>query len=152
MVNSGQLIFSESMDSFFVLFINPEHSIAHLFDSSHVCWAGLLVVMKFIIAGASCCTSDKVSTRIFVIASWITLGCWEGILVVILYLFALKVMLKCFASGQDCRTVMMMTLLFTFTEVMLADVTSSQTSGTVMVMLLPFAVIPDSCTSNKGST
>ena len=45
MVNSGQLIFSECVDSCFGLFINPEHSIAHLFDTSHLCWAGLLGIM-----------------------------------------------------------------------------------------------------------
>ena len=72
LADSGLLIFSEPMDRFFVLFINPEHSIAHLFDTSHLCWAGLLDIITFIFASTAVMLEGFI--RIFVIDTWIALG------------------------------------------------------------------------------
>ena len=72
MFNSGQLIFYAPMDGCFGLFINPEHSIAHLFDTSHLCWVGLLVIIMFIFALTVVMLEGF--ARIFMIDTWIALG------------------------------------------------------------------------------
>jgi hypothetical protein len=122
----GQQIFYEPMDSCLSLFINPEHSIAHLFNTW--CWLCILDIITFIFASTAVmladvngldggivmvpllvalaaviaymfligsargCTSDKVSTRMFVVDKWISLGFLAGLLVVI-YLFAVTVII-----------------------------------------------------------
>ena len=87
---------------------------------------GYTVVMKFT-AGIRGCTCDEGFARMSEINTWITIECWAGILVVMTLLFAYTdVTLEGNASVQDSGTVIVMLLLFAITAVMLVDVVSSQ--------------------------
>ena len=71
----------------------------------------------------------------FVVATWIALGCWAGLLLVI-YLF--DVIPGSCTSGQESGIVIVLFLLFAFTVVMLADIDCCLESGIVMVVPLLF--------------
>jgi hypothetical protein len=114
-----------------MLFINPEHSIAHLFNATHVCWAGVLEVMTLLFAIKG------------LMLGW-TSYLYGGALIVLFLLFTLDVMLADVVGGPNSRTVMVMLLLFAYMfalKIMLDSFVSSQESGIVVVLPLLFAII-----------
>ena len=101
-------MFSESMDSFFWLFINPEQFFAHLFDTSHGCWAGVLVVMTLLFA-----IIVVIQFKLQIRSSFI----FAYTIVIIKMIAYTVVMLADVISSQEVGIVIVMLLLFTVTIV-----------------------------------